>query len=75
MTDLNRTERHLLDWLAQDDATVVGSCRGPALSELVSRGLVVIVTHDRRGPDYDRVGLTAKGWLAVKHIKQGAMLR
>jgi hypothetical protein len=69
MTDtLSRDEHHLLDWLAKEDSSVVGECRGPALSELVARGFAVLVSTDVRGADYGRVALTDKGRALLRNL-------
>lgn len=65
---LSRDEHHLLDWLAKEETSLVGECKGAALDMLIGSGLAGIVTRDARGRDYDRVALTGPGQQMAKYM-------
>lgn len=61
--ELSQSERFLIGWLAEEDSSALGECKGRDLDALVRNGLARIVNADRG--DYARVELTPDGITAA----------
>jgi len=69
MPDLTKAERFVLEWLAKEDVSSYGECRGVALEGLIERGLARVgapVSIHARDQDYLPVSLTDAGWAELK---------
>jgi len=85
MTSLSPDAVHLLKWLSEEDFNQYGECHGPALDELLKKGLAQIhgagehqsgfLAQDRegrRGMMYRAVSLTEEGWKLNNQSKVGS---
>lgn len=55
------TRHQLLEWLAKEDSSLYGECKGPLLDELLRDGAVIVTPDIRGDPNYARVRLTPLG--------------
>lgn len=67
MLILNKSEAFVLRWLAREDASLLGECKGAALDMLVHLGLAEITAH-RTPAEYSLVAVTEAGWAVLKEI-------
>jgi hypothetical protein len=68
MTELTSDEHFLLDWLAKEDHSAYGECRGRALDRLLDAGLARTVHVDDHDINYNRVALTAMGVSLLREL-------
>jgi hypothetical protein len=66
------SQHHLLEWLAKEDHSAYGECKGRDLDRLFDLGLARVVITDQRGQDFNRVGLTDKGFEEAKRLGEWA---
>lgn len=60
--ELAQNERRVLDWLAKEESSALGECKGPDLDRIVALGLASISPAPAgQDADYSRVSLTAAG--------------
>jgi hypothetical protein len=65
-TELNKTERLLLEWLSKEDESNLGECDGTDLDSLVNLGYAAIRETAGFHRSYSKVSVTDKGWDLLK---------
>lgn len=60
------TPVQLLEWLAREDSSALGECKGAALDVLIDYGLATIIDPQRG--DFARVRVTAEGHAELRRV-------
>lgn len=65
-TELNKTEKMLLEWLSKEDESNLGECDSTELDSLVNLGYATVRETRGFSRPYSKVSVTDKGWELLK---------